>query len=151
MNDNLNLRVFRRNKKNIILIWNSESLKKDQLDSVSLEMETNGVFGPVEFQKFAAHNEAKFTRGVEGVVINQETSKLDPLRFYNFKVTLGSTNKIFKLISVLPFKSSTEKETRAVYLHAWDGAKGCWTKCDGAYDENGKFCLLIKGEKNFVD
>ena len=85
---------------------------------------------------------------MEGVVIGHEENKLDPSRFYNVKVVLGLENRITKLISILPFKTATEKETRAVYLHAFDAKKGSWSKLNGEYDEEGNFRLLVSAPKN---
>ena len=116
----------------------------EQKENIAVEIEESGVFKPITFAKFVPHNTNKFTREVDGAVIAHEENKLDSMRFYNFKVVLGIGEKISKLISILPFKASADKETRAVYLHAYDKKQGSWAKVNGEYDEEGNFRLLVK-------
>ena len=147
MNAELNLRVFRRNKRNIILIWNSEALIKEQLDNIAVEIEEGGIFKPLKFSTFSPHDINKFTKQVCGIVINQVDNALDVNRFCNIKVILGKENRASKLISVLPFAQANiaEKESKvSVFLHAWDPDKGSWQKLCGEHDDEGKFRLLMK-------
>jgi len=146
MNTELNLRVFRRNKRNIILIWNSENLSKEQCDSVAVEIEDAEKFKNVTFTSFTPHDSDKFSKKVNGVVINQVDNNLDVNRFYNIKVMFGKdANKVSRIITILPFKPTVEtKEGKVVYLHAYDRDKATWQKVNGEYDEKGNFRLLIK-------
>jgi hypothetical protein len=144
-NKSLNFRIFRRNKKNLIIIWNLKNLTTDQKNEMHFELipsDENDDTKSIEFVPFIPIDKTKFVDDVAGGVIGHEENSLDPNGTYNIKITLGRNNIITKNILILPVKKQ-QKQDKAISLMAYDDANKKFEKLSGTWIDN-KFVLLTK-------
>lgn len=81
-------RVFRRNQKNIIILWDSEQLKEEQKNNISVELlseDNRKLF----FIPFVNQKPEKIKSTTQGILINQVENNLDPTKDYDIKIILG--------------------------------------------------------------
>lgn len=130
---NISFRVFRRNNKNTILLWNSASLPDENKTSVAAFMVDGDREGPLSFSKFVPENSEKFAKDVDGIVIPHLSNKIDPSKPCTIKVLFGEGDDSFDVVkTVLPANSapeSTERETagpKVVHVYGMDYATKQW-------------------------
>lgn len=115
MSANINFRVFRRNNKNLIFLWNSASLPDDGRFSVAAFLMDGEVEGPITFSKFKPENPEKFTGDVDGIVIPHIPNKIDPTKACTIKVLFGEGDDCFEVMkTVLPANSAPEAQERVI-------------------------------------
>ena len=77
-NKSLNFRIFRRNKKNLIIIWNLKNLTTDQKIEMHFELipsDENDDTKSIEFVPFIPIDKTKFVDDVAGGVISERVHK----------------------------------------------------------------------------
>ena len=134
MSSNINFRIFRRNSKNLILLWNSASLPDDAADSVAvLLVDGGGNEGPLSFSRFTPENPEKFAKDVDGIVIPHGPNKMDPTKSCTVKVIFGDGDEGFEVVkTVLPANSAPEAPERdlsspkAIHMYAMDYRTKTW-------------------------
>jgi hypothetical protein len=130
MRNNINLRVFRRNSKNIILLWDNNRLTEDT--KIFLLPEKKELF----WKAFVPLNRNKFQREVQGVVIPQKENNISPEE----EVLIGvEINGKLNEIKVRP----CEKNIMIVKLFGYDAVRKRWYPFQGEF-VNGTFVLLTK-------
>ena len=113
MSSNINFRVFRRNNKNLILLWNSASLADEDRFSVAAFLMDGMDEGPLTFAKFKPENPEKFSGDVDGIVIPHLANKIDPSKPCTVKVLFGEGDNSFEVLkTVLPANSSPDAQDR---------------------------------------
>ena len=113
MASNCNLRIFRRNNKNTIILWNSASLPDENKTSVAAFLVDGEKEGPVVFSKFVPENIEKFAKDVDGIVISHSANKMDPTKPCTIKVLFGEGDDSFEITkTVLPANSAPEATDR---------------------------------------
>lgn len=113
MSTSINFRVFRRNNKNLILLWNPASLPDDGRFSVAAFLMDGQSEGPLVFSKFKPENPEKFPGGVDGIVIPHGQNKIDPAKACTVKVLFGEGDESFEVTkTVLPANSAPEAQDR---------------------------------------
>lgn len=128
---NVNFRIFRRNNKNLILLWNIENLSTSQKENlVVLEMGESDTERPITYKRFVPDNPEKFADDVDGVVISHAQNKLDPSKSCTVKLIFGDDD-IFEVVkSVNPANSVPEqtvsKEPVVFRAYGMDYATGEW-------------------------
>ena len=133
MSSNINFRVFRRNNKNLILLWNAASLPDDGRTSIAAFLVDGESEGPVTFAKFVPENIEKFAKDVDGIVIPHGPNKIDPSKACTIKVLFGEGDDSFEVTkTVLPANSApeaTERETagpKIMHMYGFDYATKQW-------------------------
>lgn len=133
MSSNINFRVFRRNNKNLILLWNSASLPDDNRTSIAAFLVDGDAEGPVKFAKFVPENSEKFAKDVDGIVIPHSSNKIDPTKPCTIKVLFGEGDDSFDVTkTVLPANSAPEAQEREssgpriCHMYAMDYATKQW-------------------------
>lgn len=143
---NVNIRIFRRNKKNLIVIWNKDQLKEEHNDFISVDLMKDDKISPLSFEKFIPFDKNKFSKETDGIIISHEENNLDSAKQYEIRVVLGRNDKIQKNITVLPttsIKINTQKQSG---IEAWDDKNKRFEKLYGEWVEN-RFVLLTKEAK----
>lgn len=131
---NINFRIFRRNNKNLILLWNSEALTPKQKDNlVVLEMGESETERPLSYKRFVPDNPEKFADDVDGVVISHAQNSLDPVKSCVVKLVFGHLDDdgAFEVVkSVDPANSAPDKtaskEPTELRMYGMDYATGEW-------------------------
>lgn len=133
MSINISLRIFRRNAKNIIILWQSSALPDDCRDSISAFLVDGDNEGPVVFTKFKPDNPEKFASGVDGIVIPHLSNKIDPSKPCTIKVMFGEGEDSFDVTkTILPANSAPEAQEREtqgpkiVHMYAMDYSTKKW-------------------------
>ena len=131
MSANINFRIFRRNGKNLILLWNSASLPDDCREEVAAFLvDESGNEGPLTYSKFVPDSPEKFAKDVTGIVIPHAQNKMDPEKPCTVKVVFGDGDDSFEVSkTVLPANSAPEpqeKDTKAVHLYGMDYKTKTW-------------------------
>ena len=137
-------RVFRRNNKNLIIIWEAKELSKDQKESikVDIEDEEDESISDISFSQFIPENKEKFKDDTQGIIVDQGANNIDPEKQYTVRVVLGSQSQISRTIQAFPCRLS--KKSNKCFLYAWDRNRGQWSKCEGIEDPKTKeFRILV--------
>jgi hypothetical protein len=117
MATNIGLRIFRRNTKNCIFLWNSELLPDDNKLSVAAFIIDGEGDRALEFTTFRPDNPEKFSPGVAGIVISHAANKIDPTKPCTIKVLFGEGDDSFEVEkTVLPANSAPEAQDRETGL-----------------------------------
>jgi hypothetical protein len=91
MSTGTNLRVFRRNAKNIIIIWNNAQMEEKYHRCAGVFLVgDDGVERPLISNKFVPDNPEKFSNDVDGMIVSHSSNSLDPSKIYNIRVMFGS-------------------------------------------------------------
>ena len=98
---NLNLRVFRRNNKGLILLWSGSQLDTRHKNVNAYLVDSDGVERPLITTKFVPDNPEKFNNDVEGLVISHSQNSLDPSKTYNIRMIFGCSDESFTMASSL--------------------------------------------------
>ena len=134
MSINLSVRVFRRNLRNTIIIWNGAALLPSQREKVAVFLfDENGMDTDkqLSFSKFVPDSPEKFSADVSGVVIPHAENKMDPVKQYNIRVIFGEgddsmeiTKPVMAANSIDFSKMGTAKPT--AHLYAMDYETNTW-------------------------
>lgn len=130
---NINFRVFRRNNKNLILLWNNTSLSDDQRSCIAAFEAPGGLEDDREltWSKFVPDNPEKFAPDVDGIVVPHASNRLNPSEACTVKVVLGSGEDSLEMVKeVLPANSVVEParppEPKRVHMYAMDYSRNVW-------------------------
>ena len=131
MNDNLNLRVFRRNPKNIIIVWNPAGLEIPSTKPAVVSAIDGNQEVLLAWSKFIPDAPEKFPRGTEGVIISHVNNSLDPNRAYKIKLSFGDAEPKLEIVKdVMPVCvytiPETNKEIVPTHMYAYDYKRGKW-------------------------
>jgi hypothetical protein len=131
MQENLNLRIFRRNPKNIIIIWNSAHLTGFFTRPVSAMVIDEAGDMLLTYSKFVPDAPEKFPKDIDGIVISHSGNNLDANKAYKIKIAFGDRVNGFEIIKeVMPVNSFTipdgPKEVQAMHMYAFDYRKQKW-------------------------
>jgi len=145
--DNTRFRVFRRNQKNIVLIWETEGLTPDQMGNVqvNLILDNDELLHDLKFTIFVPLKKEKFKNEVTGVIINHRDNNLDTTKSYTFEIVLGLKNTVAQTINVKPFEEEVKNASVDLHLYAWDPEHNKWEKISGSRIGN-KFILTFRNE-----
>jgi hypothetical protein len=144
---NLNFRVFRRNGKNLILLWSQSQLTDEQREEISahvVDPDGMGEGRELKFSKFVPDNPEKFAPDVGGIVIAHSVNGLNPSESCTVRVVIGMGEDSIEMIKdVLPYKPigeipSRQEPHRKVYLYAMDYETKAWVPwpSDGVIPDN---------------
>lgn len=93
MNNDASVRVFRRNNKNTIIVWNTVQLDTEYNKPVIAALINDiGQEIILTYSKFVPDNPEKFPRGIDGIVISHVNNNLNPTEQYKIKVTFNGEN-----------------------------------------------------------
>jgi hypothetical protein len=133
---NLNFRVFRRNNKNLILLWSQSQLSDPQREGISAFAVDDGTDAdgrPLKYSKFVPDNPEKFAPDVGGIVVSHAVNGLNPSEPCTVRVVLGDGEDSLEMVKeVLPANSVGDipprpaEPHRKVYLYAKDNATDTW-------------------------
>lgn len=139
---NINFRIFRRNQKNLIFLWDTSNLTQNQKSQVS----ANLVDGDRElsFNVFVPEDMSKFKNAVSGIVIGHSENALDASREYKISVKLGNEEDAMVFVKeVKPASAAQEENSRKLYLYALDASTKAWVPLAAKRGQNGQYALLI--------
>lgn len=127
----IGLRIFRRNSKGIILLFNKAILPDKCKDSVcAFLVDVDGNEGPLTFTPFIPDAPEKFAAGVSGIVINHIQNKIDPSKPCTIKLIFGEDDESFEVVkSILPANSAPEmpeKNSQIVHIYGFDYKSKTW-------------------------
>lgn len=150
---NINFRVFRRNNKNLIMIWNNSQLSEGQKDSLFAYV-VSGLCDDreLEWSKFVPDNPEKFAPDVDGIVIPQIQNKLNPSETCTVKVVFGIGEESLEMVKdvmpanaiIGPSRPMPESAgQKRMFLYAKDYKTGEWVPwpVDGKFPENVQFSI----------
>jgi len=131
---NCNFRIFRRNQKNLILLWNAGSLPDGAKDSLSAFLvDEEGNEGPLKFSKFIPDNPSKFQGDVDGIVISHEQNKMNPESAYTVRVVIGDgddplefVKEVLPAAAVPPPERTPQEPPRIVHIYGMDYKTKRW-------------------------
>ena len=124
-------RIFRRNAKNIVVLWDSNLiLDKSLLKNVFI-VKDDGVELPLRYHSFKPMASDKFLPGTDGVVINHAVNTINPNEKITIKLLFGEGDASFDVIKeVRPAQDKVKKEDmepeRAIKVYGFDYSKGKW-------------------------
>jgi len=127
----LNLRVFRRNAKNLIFLWSPTGLPGNQKVSAFI-VEEGKADKPLQFGKFVPEQPEKFSKDVDGIVISHQENGMDAGRQYSIKLSFGVGGREgFEFIKqVKPANAAPEptaqKDQRVVHIFGMNYNTGKW-------------------------
>jgi hypothetical protein len=140
----INFRVFRRNNKNIILLWNAGALPDNCRDSVSVHISRSpsltedgsemDEYYPVEFSRFLPESPEKFAKDVDGVVISHSKNNIDPTALCVAKVVFGEDEDAIEIYKEIKPANSSPSENigtqqfsgKDLRLHGYDYRNNKW-------------------------
>ena len=127
---NLNLRVFRRNNKGLILLWNGSHVEQRYRNVRAYLVGSDEVERPLVTSKFVPDNPEKFNEDVAGLVIAHLANSMDPVKSYNIRLIFGTAEDSFTLdkqvLSATPIaKDPTVGET-VVHMYGYDYDNEKW-------------------------
>lgn len=149
--NNINFRVFRRNNKNLILLWNHAHLSDNQKENLSAYV-TSGLSDDreLEWSKFSPDSPEKFATDVDGMVISHTQNKLNPSETCTVKVVFGIGEESLEMVKdVMPANAVIEPSRsvpeshgqKRMFLYAKDYKTGEWVPwpSDGEMPSNVQF------------
>lgn len=140
MSTSINFRVFRRNAKKLVLIWNGLGIPDNSRGSVSVFLVDGSIEGPLTWSKFVPDNPEKFSKDVDGLVIPHSQNKIDPTKPCIVKVLFGEGDDSFEIVKevhpasaspVTPSvpvdaSNSATSGARAMLMYGMDYRTGKW-------------------------
>lgn len=135
MSLNINFRVFRRNNKNLILLWGTGPLIGTQKGSISvsvIDLNTPGGERALRYSRFTPDNPEKFSPDVDGIVISHSLNRMNASEGCTIKVILGEEDESMELLKdVLPANTVVEQRagdagSRKVHLYAMNYETERW-------------------------
>jgi hypothetical protein len=147
---NLNFRVFRRNGKNLILLWSQSQLSDEQKTNISAFIVDDGSMAEgkeLVWSNFKPDNPEKFAQDVGGIVIPHT-----PARPCTIRVVIGYGDESLEMVKeVLPANSVGEipkpqasDAARKFHMYAMDFSTNQWVPwpADGVIPGNVQ--ILVK-------
>lgn len=125
-------RVFRRNNKNIIIVWNATQLDPLFVSPVvATIVDSEGKESLLAYSKFKPDNPEKFPRDVDGIVISHINNNLNPdmgykikLSFCNGKVYCEALQDVDPVNATSPI--NIPKPAEAIHMYAYDYKNRKW-------------------------
>ena len=127
----LNLRVFRRNARNLIFLWSPTGLTGAPKITASI-VEEGAPDRPLIFTRFVPEQPEKFSKDVDGIVIAHQENDMDAGRQYSIKLAFGNGGRegIEFIKQVKPANAAPEpvpqKDQRVVHVYGMDYGTGKW-------------------------
>lgn len=147
---NLNLRICRRSKDNIILLWDLKALSTEDRADGQVRVSHNGRVLKARVSssiKDVSEEQISIPDSTGVCLINHEENNMSHMDAYVLSMEIGS---IKQDIEVLPYGvlPDTEKDDREkhVQLMAWDKKSKRWRKIEGMQTKDG-FALLTQAAK----
>ena len=128
----MSCRVFRRNNKNIIILWNTSQLDPAFVSPVVASVVADdGKETLLTYSKFSPDSPEKFPRDIDGIVISHVNNNLDPNSGYKIRLSfVNGTVHSEALQDVLPVNAlgpvETPKPSEIVHMYAYDYAARKW-------------------------
>lgn len=128
----ISCRVFRRNNKNIIILWSAAQLDASFVKPVvASTVDTDGKESLLIYSRFKPDNPEKFPRDIDGIIISHVNNNLDPNKGYSVKLTFGNgITSHEERQEVLPVSAVTPAEpikaVEAVHMYAYDYKNRKW-------------------------
>ncbi len=143
---NPNLRVCRRSKENIILLWDLKAIGQNDRLKIFLDGKPLIIHAARSLREINQEEPALTLPESTGVcLINHAENNLSSSEEYTLEVEFGTELDPIS-IRILPYGVLPEVEkddkTKHVQLMAWDKTKKKWRKVEGIETKNG-FALLI--------
>jgi len=142
------IRVFRRNAKNMILIWESHNFNEDfcKKPVAVFRVDGNNEY-PVTYSKFVPEDQSKFPSDIDGVVIGHIHNNLDKNAKYDMKLVFGHgmPGEVVILKEVKPYNTFVpipgQKDVTEVHVFAYDYKNRKWVPMPVDHG------LMIEGDK----
>ena len=125
-------RVFRRNNKNIIILWNAAQLDPVFVSPVVVSViDSEGKESLIAYSKFRPDSPEKFNKDIDGIIISHVNNNLDPAAGYKIKLSFSNGNVYLEAIQdILPVSSITPSEipktAEIVHMYAYDYVNRKW-------------------------
>ena len=127
---NLNLRVFRRNNKGLILLWNGAHVEQRFRNVKAYLVGSDDVERPLVTTKFVPDNPEKFSEDVDGLVIAHLANSLDPVKSYNIRLIFGTADDSFtidkQVLSATPIAKDPVVAETIVHMYGYDYDNEKW-------------------------
>ena len=140
----INLRVFKRDKRGIYLLWDRDKLP------LSEYKERLTVWIEKGSEKYLANpifKEAKKDLDTELLIVEHKQNELSPQEKCKVIVVIDENNPIAEYEvfpkGVLPDREKDEKD-KNIHLMAWNQDAKVWEKLEGGNNENNEFSLKVK-------
>jgi hypothetical protein len=125
---NLNLRVFRRNNKGLILLWNGSHVEQRYKNVHAYLVGSDGVERPLS--RFVPDNPEKFNGDVEGLVIAHLQNSMDPVKSYDIRLIFGGKDDSFvmdkQVLSATPIAKDPASSETVVHMYGYDYDNEKW-------------------------
>ena len=128
----ISCRVFRRNNKNIIILWNTAQLDVSFIKPVVASVvDLEGKENLLVYSKFTPDSPEKFPKDIDGIVISHNNNNLDPNLGYKIKLAFSNGDMYCEALQdVLPVSAVTPtepiKQAEAVHMYAYDYKNRKW-------------------------
>jgi hypothetical protein len=128
----ISVRVFRRNAKNIIILWNTAQLDEAFIKPVVASIvDLEGKESLLAYSKFKPDSPEKFPKDIDGIVISHANNNLDPNTGYKVKLSFSNGNVYYEALQeVLPMSNVVPAEVlkpiESVHMYAYDYANRKW-------------------------
>lgn len=124
-------RVFRRNPKNIIIVWNVTGLDMPMKRPVVATIIDEGKETLLAYSRFIPDSPEKFPRGTDGIIISHVNNNLDPNKAYKIKLSFGDSEpktELIKDVSPTCVYTAPEapKDIQPTHMYAYDYKKCKW-------------------------
>ena len=130
MNENLNLRVFRRNPKNIIILWCATGLDIPTSKPVVASVIEDHTEVLLAYNRFIPDAPEKFPKGTEGIILSHVNNNLDPNKAYKIKLVFDSEPRTEIIKDVMPTCIYTApepmKDVAPMHMYAYDYKHSKW-------------------------
>lgn len=131
---NINVRVFRRNLRNLIIVWNTAQLDPSLRQCTSafiLDGIPNGKETLLTFSKFVPDTPEKFPKDIDGIIVSHANNNMDPMKPYLVKVVFGfgecRHEEIKEVLAMSNFViPEPPKITNDMHMYAYDYAERKW-------------------------
>ncbi len=122
--ETINLRVFRRNKKNTILIWDVQKIPfvNKNVSNVFIDESTKSC----HFEVFKPGTPHKFLTEVSGVVVSHFENHIKESDNYKVKIVFEDGFYVFKEVFSSPGDIQLPPVEKIVHLYAYDYRERKW-------------------------
>ena len=131
MEKNINLRVFRRNNKNIIILWNNYNLEERYLKSITAYLVgSDEIETPLAFDRFVPDDPSKFSKDIDGIVIPHSINSLQVEKIYNIRIMFGKGDDMLiedkEVLSTMNHLEKLEIPNGELHVMGYDYASNKW-------------------------
>lgn len=148
MYDNLNLRVYRRTRDHIALLWSLKQLTREQIASakISLKEPYKELTFAIESNLDKVDGRGRTPDNTAIAIIPHEANKLDPTVFYELKVSLGvKKDTIEQSLQIYPCgvlpQSERDKKDSNVHMMGWSEEEKRWIKVPLVKTKKGLYAI----------